>query len=114
MSKPDQINTIRDGRIHIGFGRYYHAADDLDEVIFYRENLYAAVLKDSPIFTGEGVTLAELSQSPLFLYPAADPPSIADFKTYIPRTYIVSARNKPSVLSNFLDVLDAEITTHGR
>jgi DNA-binding transcriptional LysR family regulator len=78
MSKPEQVNALRDGRIHIGFGRYYYTGDDLQEVVFYREKLLAAVLKDSEDFPSDEVTLAELSKTPLFLYPAADPPSIAD------------------------------------
>ncbi|MBU2936801.1 MULTISPECIES: LysR family transcriptional regulator [Pacificibacter] len=78
MSKPEQINAIRDGRIHVGFGRYFFAGDDLEEVTFYREHLFAAVLNDSELFDAEEVTLEQLSKMPLFLYPAADPPSIAD------------------------------------
>ncbi|AZL60047.1 LysR family transcriptional regulator [Tabrizicola piscis] len=78
MGKADQVNALRDGRIHIGFGRYYNQASGLAIELISREPLYAAIPADLALGTQDEVRLADLAHLPVVLFPAGDRPSFAD------------------------------------
>lgn len=78
MSKKQQINALRDGRIHIAFGRYYDSDPEVMQEVLCHEKVYAAVSSDTPIYHQDSVTVAELATLPMILYPVRDHPSMAD------------------------------------
>ena len=78
MGKAEQIDAIREGRIHIGFGRYYTVEKDIALETLGEESLFAAVPRDGQLALREDVTLADLSNLPAVLFPADDRPGFAD------------------------------------
>ncbi|GFE66180.1 LysR family transcriptional regulator [Litoreibacter roseus] len=78
MGKAEQVNALRDGRIHIGFGRYYNQAAGLEIELISREPLYAAIPADLALAKQDEVPLSDLASLPVVLYPAGDRPSFAD------------------------------------
>ncbi len=78
MGKATQVNAILDGRIHVGFARYYTAVDGLSVEQLGDEPVYAAIPSDLSIAHRPEVHLAELGKLPIVLYPAGDRPSFAD------------------------------------
>ncbi len=78
MGKADQIDAIREGRIHIGFGRYYTAEPGIVLETIGEESLFAAVPKDSPLARRDELTLADLTATPAVLFPSDDRPGFAD------------------------------------
>jgi DNA-binding transcriptional LysR family regulator len=78
MSKREQINAVKDGRIHIGFARYYAPESDIAVEKIAEEQLYIAVPQDIPLASKADVTMAEIADMPLVLFPAGDRPSFAD------------------------------------
>lgn len=80
MGKPQQIDALRDGRIHIGFGRYYpfepdmHVEQVASEAIFWAVPAHA----DGGAAQGETAALADLRDATLILFPSAGRPSFAD------------------------------------
>ena len=78
MGKGEQINAIREGRIHIGFGRYYNQAEGITIEPISKEPLFAAVPVSSKLAEKDSVRFADFSALPLVLFPAGDRPSFAD------------------------------------
>ncbi|MDJ1006201.1 MAG: LysR family transcriptional regulator [Paracoccaceae bacterium] len=78
MGKREQIGAIADGRIHIGFGRFYSPTSGLKIEQLTSEALFAAVPEDSALARREELTLADLTGLPAVLFPSGDRPSFAD------------------------------------
>ena len=78
LGKKDQIAALRDGRIHIGFGRYYNQAPGIRIEKLAEEALYVALPQDLPLATQAEAWLAEIAMLPLVLFPSGDRPSFAD------------------------------------
>ena len=77
MSKQQQIDALRDGRLHVGFARYYPGEPDLETKQVELEPPVLAVSEDSK-FSDKTVSLKQLRNEPLILFPAADRPNFAD------------------------------------
>ncbi|MCX7561729.1 LysR family transcriptional regulator [Sulfitobacter sp. F26204] len=78
MSKTQQLNAIREGAIHVGFGRFYPEAKDLCIRDIGNDTMTAAIPTDHPLADRKSVTLAELSVEPIVAYPSADRPNLTD------------------------------------
>lgn len=78
MGKAEQFNALREGRIHVGFGRYYTPSDGIVIERMSEEPLYAAIPRDLALAQSDEVTLEQLAELPLVLYPSGDRPSFAD------------------------------------
>lgn len=78
MNKTEQINAIREGRIHIGFGRYYSEASGIAIQHVMDEPVYATIPHDHPLGAGSEIELADLAKLPVVLYPSKDRPNLAD------------------------------------
>lgn len=78
MGKAEQMNALRDGRIHVGFGRYYNQMDGLTVESVSNEPLFAAIPADLTLAKQDEVSFADLARLPLVLFPAGDRPSFAD------------------------------------
>ena len=78
LGKAEQIARILDGRIHIGFGRYFPAAHGIASRALGYEAPFAALRDDVALACAEQVTLADLAALPMVLFPKGDRPSFAD------------------------------------
>jgi DNA-binding transcriptional LysR family regulator len=78
MGKAEQVHALREGRIHVGFGRYYNQADGLVIEHMSAEPLYAAIPHDAALAQSGDVSIADLARWPVVLYPSGDRPSFAD------------------------------------
>ena len=77
ISKTDQPDAVRDGRIHIGFGRIYPPTEDLVTRDIAFEALFAAIGANHRLADSTVVSLADLAGEPMVLFPRARP-SFAD------------------------------------
>lgn len=78
MSKREQVDAIKDGRIHIGFGRYYPNDAQVTVETVAREKVVLAVAAGHPLTRGSTVTLKELLGNPMIVFPREGRPSFAD------------------------------------
>ncbi len=77
LSKQQQIDALRDGRLHVGFARYYPSEPDLVFTQVELEPLMVAVAEDSERGS-EAIRLRDLRGEPLIIFPTADRPNFAD------------------------------------
>lgn len=77
LGKQQQIDALRDGRLHVGFARYYPAEPDLEFEQVGAELPVLAVTEDSEL-RDSPVRLAQLKKAPVIVYPSIDPPNFAD------------------------------------
>ncbi|SLN71219.1 HTH-type transcriptional regulator TfdS [Roseivivax jejudonensis] len=78
MGKAEQVHALREGRIHVGFGRYFNDTDGLVVEAISEERLYA-VLPEDNVAPGQTQTeFSEIARLPVVLYPSGDRPSFAD------------------------------------
>ena len=78
MNKTEQINAIREGRIHVGFGRYFAETAGITVRHLSAEKMVAAVPLSHPLATQDTVRLLELAGSPIVGYPSVDRPNLTD------------------------------------
>ncbi|WP_299775075.1 LysR family transcriptional regulator [uncultured Tateyamaria sp.] len=78
MGKKEQVDAVRDGRIHAGFGRYFQMTDDIAAEHLVDEPLYAAVPADLALSRRKSLSLEDLNALSAVLYPSGDRPSFAD------------------------------------
>jgi DNA-binding transcriptional LysR family regulator len=78
IPKKEQVEALREGRLHIGFARYYpHEADIAVESVS-RERLLFAAPSDSTSALRKGVALEDLRDERLILFPKEGRPGFAD------------------------------------
>ena len=78
VPKKEQVEALRDGRLHIGFARYYpYEADVVVESVSH-ERLYFAVPAGSAAASREAVAMEDLHDERLILFPKEGRPSFAD------------------------------------
>jgi LysR family transcriptional regulator, benzoate and cis,cis-muconate-responsive activator of ben and cat genes len=77
MPKAEQVDAIRDGRIHIGFSRLYGEVPDLRTLDLAEEPLFLAVPAGHPLGRRRRLRVRDLSGQPLVLFPR-ERPSFAD------------------------------------
>ena len=106
MGKQAQIDALRDGRIHVGFARYYPNEPDLVFTQVELEAPMVAVSIDSSL-DADAVRLRELKTEPLILFPTADRPNFADTVMDI----FARARVKPRVAHTAEDLTSALAVT---
>ena len=106
MGKQAQIDALRDGRIHVGFARYYPNEPDLVFTQVELEAPMVAVSVDSSL-DADLVRLRELKAEPLILFPTADRPNFADTVMDI----FARARVKPRVAHTAEDLTSALAVT---
>jgi len=69
MSKPQQIEALRDRRISMGFNRLVPDVEGVTVETVAYEKLVVGVHKDHPLAKLQTISLAELEEQPLILYP---------------------------------------------
>lgn len=77
MNKQDQIDALRDGRLHVGIARYFPAEPDLSSLQVSLEEPVLA-LTEGAVRSGEERRLTEMCEQPLILFPSAGRPNFAD------------------------------------
>jgi DNA-binding transcriptional LysR family regulator len=77
-TKDEQIEAIRDGRMHLGFGARYPGERDMVTREVLRDPLMAALPRDHRLLAREQVELDDLRHEQLALFPAAPRPSFTD------------------------------------
>ncbi|MEO0423533.1 MAG: LysR family transcriptional regulator [Pseudomonadota bacterium] len=78
MGKAAQLTAIRDGRIHVGVGRYYIETPGIKMEKLGEEAVFLVVSRDNRAELGESVTFSEVRHLPLVLFPHGGRPSFAD------------------------------------
>ena len=78
LKKNEQIQALRDRRIHVGFIRYMSEEPDIVTRAVASEAINVAMPENHPLASKSEVTLLELSAEPLLLYPHSPRPSFAD------------------------------------
>lgn len=78
INKKDQINAIKDGGIHVGFGRYYPPAPGVEIEIVTRERLVLAISTTHPYANRKTVNLEQLQRENMIVFPREGRPSFAD------------------------------------
>lgn len=77
MGKQEQIDALRDGRIHVGIARYFQSEPDLSSVQVSMEPPMMAI-SDKAIGRVTELKLSEMRDTPLILFPSAGRPNFAD------------------------------------
>lgn len=78
MEKARQIEAIREGALHVGFGRYYPSEPGITIEQVENEDLFVATHhEDAGLHTSES-TLHGIADRPLILFPMGGRPSFAD------------------------------------
>jgi DNA-binding transcriptional LysR family regulator len=77
LGKQQQIDALRDGRLHVGFARYYPEEPDLQSEQVELEPPALAVAESSHV-TDSPIRLKRLKNIPLIVFPTADRPNFAD------------------------------------
>jgi DNA-binding transcriptional LysR family regulator len=77
-TKDTQAEALRDGRMHIGFSRFYQDEPGLQARRILTEPLFVAVPTAHPLLKQADVRVADLRGVELVLFPAAPRPSFAD------------------------------------
>ncbi len=88
MNKNEQLQALREHRIHIGFAR--HVSDEPDMVIktILHEPILVALPERHPLAKMPDVSLEDLIKEPLVVFPRSPRPSFADHVTSIFRSEI--------------------------
>lgn len=78
LAKNALVEAVRNGRIHVGFGRYFPTVDDIAQRVVAEERLILAIPEGHPLQTSEAVAPKALERETLILFPNAGRPSFAD------------------------------------
>ncbi|BAI96948.1 MULTISPECIES: LysR family transcriptional regulator [Sphingobium] len=78
LSKHDMVQALRDGVIHVGFGRYFPGEPDIIFEKIQDEPLYVATADERAGAPDRPVALASYKDRPFVLFPKGDRPSFAD------------------------------------
>lgn len=104
VPKVEQVEALRDGLLHIGFGRLYHPEDGIEVRELAREPLLVAVPERWDVAGGEeGLTVGDLAQMPMVLYPRARP----SFADQVIQLCEAAAGRPPTVVQEASDVVGA-------
>ncbi len=78
LTKKEQVESIKDGRIHVGFSRYYQHDDHLKVKTVAQEKILLALSSAHPLASAKKVSLKQLKDECLIVFPKNDRPSFAD------------------------------------
>jgi DNA-binding transcriptional LysR family regulator len=69
MSKAEQLEALRERRIHVGFNRLVPALPDIAVDVVLREKLVVGLYEGHPLCAKPAITLRDLAHAPMILYP---------------------------------------------
>ena len=69
MTKAEQLEALRERRIHVGFNRLVPPSPDIAVEIVLREKLVVGLYEGHPLCAKSVVTLRDLEDAPMILYP---------------------------------------------
>lgn len=78
LSKIEQIDALRDGRLTIGFNRLFPEAADMVVERVLSERIVLAVHNNNPLAARRQLSLKSIAKEPLILFPNKARPSLAD------------------------------------
>ncbi len=78
LAKDAQIEAVKDGRIHVGFGRFFPQDEDITQRIVAEEKLIVALPEGHRLQTRKTIPPSSLSRETLILFPKVGRPSFAD------------------------------------
>ncbi|SIN67660.1 DNA-binding transcriptional regulator, LysR family [Parasphingorhabdus marina DSM 22363] len=78
LSKKEQMDALKTGQIHIGFGRYYNQEHDLCVEHIFNEGMALCLPADFSMEIDNSNWHSVFSQIPLILFPASGRPNFAD------------------------------------
>jgi DNA-binding transcriptional LysR family regulator len=73
LTKPEQLQALRERRIHVGFNRLIPPEPDIVVETVLREPLVVALPASHPLAQRKRIRIADLSGEPLILYPNVSP-----------------------------------------
>jgi DNA-binding transcriptional LysR family regulator len=77
MTKPEQIEALRERRIGIGFNRLVPDEPDLEVEVVLRERLVVALPESHPLAVRDTLTVRDMDDVPMILYPNVPLPGLA-------------------------------------
>jgi DNA-binding transcriptional LysR family regulator len=77
MTKVEQIEALRDGRITVGFNRLVPNEVDLGVEVVLRERLMVALHEDHRLAAKSRIAICDLAHEPMILYPNVPLPGLA-------------------------------------
>ncbi|MEQ8691422.1 MAG: LysR family transcriptional regulator [Pseudomonadales bacterium] len=78
LSKDAQIAAVKDGRIHVGFGRFFPRDDAVAQRVVAEEKLLVALPEGHAMQGRRSISPSALSHETLILFPKVGRPSFAD------------------------------------
>lgn len=78
MNKGEQIQALRDHRIHIGFIRNVGGEPDIISKTIFRETIQVALPSSHPLAEAESLKIEQLANEKLVIFPHSPRPSFAD------------------------------------
>jgi len=78
VNKRDQIEFIKDGSLHMGFGRYYPHVEGIEVETVCYEQVMLAISASHSLAGKKTVSLSQLREERMIVFPKANRPSFAD------------------------------------
>lgn len=78
MNKGEQIQALRDHRIHVGFIRYVGNEPDIVTKTVVRESIQVALPENHPLAEADSIAIGQLEKEPIVVFPHSPRPSFAD------------------------------------
>ncbi|WP_028602366.1 LysR family transcriptional regulator [Ottowia thiooxydans] len=69
MTKIEQLEALRERRIHVGFNRFVPASTDIAVDVVLREKFVVGLHENHPLCAKREITLRDLEDEPMILYP---------------------------------------------
>lgn len=76
MTKPEQVQALREQRIMVGFHRLPPDESDLAAELVCRERMYVALYQGHPLCAKDIISVADLADQPMILYPNLPMPGL--------------------------------------
>lgn len=104
LNKAQQIEALRERRIHVGFNRLLPPEPDLVTVPVLRERLIVGLPKAHPLSLKDEITLRELDRQPLILYPVSSASPLPGLAQQVLQAFAREGA-QPQVVQSVEDVL---------
>lgn len=102
MNKGEQIQALRDHRIHIGFIRYAGNEPDIMTQTVVRESMQVALPASHPLASAASIAIEQLINEPLIIFPHSPRPSFAD--------HVIAECRKAGFVPNIAQEADDAVT----
>ena len=102
MNKGEQIQALRDHRIHIGFTRYVSDEPDIVTKTILCEPLLVVLPKNHPLVNAQSISIDELAKEPMVGFPNSPRPGFMD--------QVIAICRKEGFVPNIVQCADDAVT----